>query len=425
MCAASENRLLPVFLRAAVRLSRQSMYQHETIDRSLVHQRARQFRQQTERFLVGTLSEDEFQPLRLQNGLYIQRHAPMLQVAIPYGMLSAVQLRRLAHIAREYDRGYGRFSTRQNILYSFPTLERVPDILDELAEVDLHAIQASGNCILNTAVDHFAGVAPDEVLDPRVYVEIIRQWSMLHPEFAFLPHEFKIVLSGSPEDRAAVMVQDIGLKAVFDYDGRPGFTVAVGGGLGRTPIAGDVIREFLPAADLLTYLAAILRVYNQHGRRDSKYRARIEILVKKLGVAEFRRQVAHEWSFLEGGPGTLPAAEIARVEARFTRPAYRPLPTVSVAHERHLREDSAFARWVARNVHPHRVSGYAAVTISLKKTGVPPGDVMATRMDGIADLAERHSFGELRLTHEQDVVFADVEHESLHALWLGLDKTGQ
>ena len=424
MCAASENSRLSVFQRAAVRLSRPSMYQHETIDRSLVHQRARQFRQQTERFLAGTLSEDAFWPLRLQNGLYIQRHAPMLQVGIPYGMLNVVQLRRLAHIAREYDRGYGRFSTRQNIHYGCPALERVPDILDELAEVDLHASQSSGNGILDTTGDHFAGVAPDEVLDPRVYAEIIRQWSTLHPEFALLPREFKIALSDSPEDRAAVMVQDIGLKAVFDYDGRPGFTVVVGGGLGRAPIVGHVIRDFLPAADLLTYLDAILRVYNLHGRRDDRYKARIDILVKELGVAEFRRQVAHKWSFLEGGSGTLPAAEIARVERRFTRPPYQPLPQVSAAHERHLRGDSAFARWVARNVHPHRVSGYAAVKISLKKTGVPPGDVMATRMDAIADLAERHSFGELRLTDEQDVVFADVERESLHALWVGLDKSG-
>ncbi|MEI6318360.1 MAG: nitrite/sulfite reductase [Pseudomonadota bacterium] len=396
------------------------MYQYETIDRSLVHQRAQQFRRQTERFLAGTLSEDEFRPLRLQNGLYIQRHAPMLRVAIPYGMLNAGQLRRLAHIAREYDRGYGHFSTRQNIQYNWPALERVPDILDELAEVDMHAIQTSGNCIRNTTVDHFAGVAPDEVLNPLVYAEIIRQWSTLHPEFAFLPRKFKIALSGSPEDRAAVMVHDIGLKAVFDYDGRPGFTVVVGGGLGRTPIVGHVVREFLPAADLLTYLDAILRVYNLHGRRDNKYKARIKILVKELGVAEFRRQVDHEWSYLEGGPGTLPAAEISRVEARFTRPAYQPLPQVSAAHERHLREEPAFARWVARNVHPHRVSGYVAVTISLKKTGVPPGDVTAAQMDGIADLAEQHSFGELRVTHEQNLVFADVERESLHALWTGL-----
>ena len=396
------------------------MYQYETIDRSLVRQRARQFRRQTERFLAGTLSEDEFRPLRLQNGLYIQRHVPMLRVAIPYGMLNAVQLRRLAHLAREYDRGYGHFSTRQNIQFNWPALERVPDMLDELAEVDMHAIQTSGNCIRNTTVDHFAGVAPDEVLNPLVYAEIIRQWSTLHPEFAFLPRKFKIALSGSPEDRAAVMVHDIGLKAVFDYDGRPGFTVVVGGGLGRTPIVGHVLREFLPAADLLTYLDAILRVYNLHGRRDNKYKARIKILVKELGVAEFRRQVEHEWSILEGGPGTLPAAEIARVEARFTRHAYGTLPQVSAAHERHLREDATFARWVARNVHPHRVSGYAAVTISLKKTGVPPGDVTADQMDGIADLAERHGFGELRVTHEQNLVFADVERESLHALWTGL-----
>jgi sulfite reductase (NADPH) hemoprotein beta-component len=425
MCATGENRALSVFHGAAVRLSRPSMYQHETIDRSVVHQRARQFRQQTERFLAGTLSEDEFRPLRLQNGLYIQRHAPMLQVAIPYGMLNAVQLRRLAHIAREYDSGYGRLSTCRNIHYRCPPLERVPDILDELAEVDLHAIQTSDNCCFNTMVDHFAGVAPDEVLDPRVYAEIIRQWSTLHPEFARLPREFKIALSGSPGDRAAVMVQDIGLKAVFDYDGRPGFTVVVGGVLGPAPIVGHMIREFLPAGDLLTYLDAILRVYNLHGRRDDKYKARIDILVKELGVAEFRRQVAHEWSFLEGGSGTLPAAEIARVAGRFTRPPYQPLPQVSAAHEQHLRDDSTFARWVARNVHPHRVSGYAAVKISLKKTGVPPGNVMATQMDDMADLADRHSFGELRLTDEQDVVFADVERESLHALWVGLDKSEQ
>jgi sulfite reductase (NADPH) hemoprotein beta-component len=396
------------------------MYQYETIDRGVVHQRARQFRLRTERFLAGTLNKDEFRPLRLQDGLYIQRHAPMLRVGIPYGMLNAVQLRRLAHIAREYDRGYGHFSMRQNIQYNWPALERVPDILDELAEVDMHAIQSSGNCIRNTTVDQFAGVAPDEVLNPLVYAEIIRQWSTRHPAFAFLPRKFKIALSGSPQDRAAVMVHDIGLKAVFDYDGRPGFTVVVGGCLGRTPIVGHVVRDFLPAADLLTYLDAILRVYNLHGRRDNKYKARMKILVKELGVAEFRRQVEHEWSFLEGGPGTLPAAEIARVEARFTRPACLSLPQVSAAHELYLREDAAFTRWVARNVHPHRASGYAAVTIALKKTSVPPGDITAPQMDGIADLAEQYSFGELRVTHEQNLVFADVERESLHALWTGL-----
>ena len=396
------------------------MYQYDTTERSIVRQRAWQFRRQTERFLAGMLSEEEFRPLQLQNGLYVQRHAPMLRVAIPYGMLKAGQLRTLAHIAREYDRGCGHLSTRRNIQFDWPALERVPDILEELADVDMHAIQTSGSCIRDTTVYPFPGVAPDEVLNPLAYAEIIRQWSTLHPEFAFLPRKFTIALSGSPEDQAAVMVHDIGLKALFDYDGKPGFTVVVGGGLGRTPIVGHVIREFLPAPDLLTYLDAILRVYNLHGRRDNMYKARIKILVKELGVAEFRRQVEHEWSFLEGGPGTLPAAEIARVESRFTRPVYRALPQVSAAYERHLREDSAFARWVARNVHPHRVSGYAAVTISPKKIGVPPGDITAAQMDGIADLAEQHSFGELRVTHEQNLVFADVERESLHALWIGL-----
>jgi len=396
------------------------MYQYDTIDRSIVRSRVEQFRRQTERLLSGALTEDEFRPLRLQNGLYVQRHAPMLRVAIPYGMLDATQLRRLAHIARTYDRGYGHYSTRQNIQFNWPALERVPDILAELAEVDMHAIQTSGNCIRNTTVDHFAGVAPDEVLNPLVYAEIIRQWSTLHPEFAFLPRKFKIALSGSPADRAAVMVHDIGLKAVFDYDGQPGFTVVVGGGLGRTPIIGHVVREFLPATHLLTYLDAILRVYNLHGRRDNKYKARIKILVKELGVAEFRRQVEHEWSFLEGGPGTLPPSEIARVDARFTRPAWRALPQVSAGLERHLHEDPAFARWVARNVHPHRMSGYAAVTISLKKTGVPPGDITDAQMEGVADLSERYSFGELRVTHEQNLVFADVERDALYRLWTGL-----
>jgi sulfite reductase (NADPH) hemoprotein beta-component len=348
----------------------------------------------------------------------------MLRVAIPYGVIDSRQMRQLALIARRWDRGFGHFTTRQNIQFNWPALERVPDILDELAEVDMHAIQTSGNCIRNTTVDHFAGVAPDEVLDPLVYAEIIRQWSTLHPEFAFLPRKFKIALSGSPADRAAVMVHDIGLKALFDYDGRPGFAVVVGGGLGRTPIVGHEIRAFLPAQHLLTYLDAVLRVYNRYGRRDNKYKARIKILVKELGVEEFRRQVEHEWSFLEGGPGTLPAEEIARVQSRFTRPAYRTLQHVSPEHERRLREDAAFARWVARNVHPHKVSGYAAVTIALKKTGVPPGDATADELDAIAGLAERYSFAELRVTHEQNLVFADVERESLYDLWSELSALG-
>ncbi len=400
------------------------MYRYDSIDRHIVSQRVDQFRRQTDRFLAGELTEDEFRPLRLQNGLYTQRHAPMLRVAIPYGMLNSTQLRRLARIARVYDRGYGHFSTRQNIQYNWPSLESAPDILAELAEVDMHAIQTSGNCIRNTTVDHFAGVAPDEVLNPLVYAELIRQWSTLHPEFAFLPRKFKIALSGSPEDRAAVMVHDIGLKALFNYDGEPGFAVIVGGGLGRTPIIGHQIRDFLPAEHLLTYLDAILRVYNRYGRRDNKYKARIKILVKALGLDAFRREVEQEWSFLEGGPGTLPAREIARVESRFTQPAYRPLPQVSTGLEHHLSADAAFARWVSRNVHPHKVAGYAAVTVALKKTGVPPGDVTADEMDAIAELADHYSFGELRVTHEQNLVLADVETESLYALWQALDALG-
>jgi len=400
------------------------MYRYDSIDRHIVSQRVDQFRRQTDRFLAGTLAEDEFRPLRLQNGLYIQRHAPMLRVAIPYGMLDSPQLRRLARIARVYDRGYGHFSTRQNIQYNWPSLESVPDILAELAEVDMHAIQTSGNCIRNTTVDHLAGVAPDEVLNPLVYAELIRQWSTLHPEFAFLPRKFKIALSGSPEDRAAVMVHDIGLKALFNYDGEPGFAVIVGGGLGRTPIIGQQLRDFLPAEHLLTYLDAILRVYNRYGRRDNKYKARIKILVKALGLDAFRREVEQEWSFLEGGPGTLPSREIARIESRFTHPAYRPLPQVSAGLEHHLRADAAFARWVSRNVHPHKVPGYAAVTVALKKTGVPPGDVTADEMDAIAELADQYSFGELRVTHEQNLLLADVESESLYPLWQALDALG-
>jgi sulfite reductase (NADPH) hemoprotein beta-component len=400
------------------------MYPYDPIDRRFVDQRVAQFRGQTERFLAGALSEDEFRPLRLQNGLYIQRHAPMLRVAIPYGMLSSAQLRRLAHIARTYDRGYGHFSTRQNIQFNWPELARVPDILAELAEVDMHAIQTSGNCVRNVTVDHFAGIAPDEVMNPLVYAEIVRQWSTLHPEFAYLPRKFKIAISGSPEDRAAVMVHDIGLKALHDYDGRPGFMVIVGGGLGRTPIVGQELRQFLPAEQLLTYLDAILRVYNRYGRRDNKYKSRIKILVKQLGIEAFRHEVEQEWSFLEGGPGTLPAEEVDRVAARFTRPAYRSLQQDAAAFERAQREQPAFARWASRNVHPHRVSGYAAVTVSLKPTGVAPGDVTAAQMDAIADLAERYSFGELRVTHEQNLVLADVEREDLPALWQALDALG-
>jgi len=394
------------------------MYLYDEIDQRLVDERVAQFRGQTRRFLAGELSEDSFRPLRLQNGLYIQRFAPMLRVAIPYGLLSSRQLRALAHIARKWDRGYGHFSTRQNIQYNWPKLEDVPEILAHLASVQMHAIQTSGNCIRNTTSDHFAGIAPDEIVDPLVWCELIRQWSTFHPEFAFLPRKFKIAVSGAEQDRAAIQVHDIGLQAVRAANGDIGFRVLVGGGLGRTPIIGTVIREFLPWPHLLTYLDAILRVYNRFGRRDNKYKARIKILVKELTPEEFRKQVDAEWAHLKDGPGKLTAAEVARIEARFTRPQYQQLDALSVQYTQALARERGFANWAGRNVHPHKVPGYAAVTLSLKKTGIPPGDATADQMDAVADLADRYSFGELRVSHEQNLVLSDVRQSDLHALWL-------
>ncbi|HZP87516.1 MAG TPA: nitrite/sulfite reductase [Burkholderiales bacterium] len=400
------------------------MYIYDHFDQRVVDERVAQFRDQTRRFLAGKLSEDEFRPLRLRNGLYIQRHAPMLRVAIPYGLLSTLQLRKLAHIARTYDRNYGHFSTRQNIQYNWPALERVPDILAELATVQMHAIQTSGNCVRNITTDHFAGVAPDEIVDPFVWAELLRQWSTLHPEFGFLPRKFKIAINGAVEDRAATMVHDIGIHAARTDTGEIGFRIIVGGGLGRTPIIGHVVREFLPWQHLLTYLDAILRVYNRYGRRDNKYKARIKILVKELKPAEFTRQVEEEWAHLKDGPGTLVEEEIARIEARFTRPSHLQLPDTDTHYEAALKREPAFARWVSRNVHPHRVPGYAAVTLSLKKTGVPPGDATSEQMEAVADLADRFSFGELRVTHEQNLVFADVAKRDLYELWLELKALG-
>jgi sulfite reductase (NADPH) hemoprotein beta-component len=394
------------------------MYLYDEIDQRLVDERVVQFRGQTRRFLAGELSEDNFRPLRLQNGLYIQRFAPMLRVAIPYGLLSSRQLRALAHIARKWDRGYGHFSTRQNIQYNCPKLEDVPEILAHLASVQMHAIQTSGNCIRNTTSDHFAGIAPDEIVDPLLWCELIRQWSTFHPEFAFLPRKFKIAVSGAEQDRAAIQVHDIGLQAVRGANNEIGFRVLVGGGLGRTPIIGTVIREFLPWPHLLTYLDAILRVYNRFGRRDNKYKARIKILVKELTPEEFRKQVDAEWVHLQDGPGKLTAAEVSRIEARFTRPQYQQLDTLSVQYTQALARERGFANWAGRNVHPHKVPGYAAVTLSLKKTGVPPGDATADQMDAVADLADRYSFGELRVSHEQNLVLSDVRQSDLHALWL-------
>jgi sulfite reductase (NADPH) hemoprotein beta-component len=386
------------------------VYLYDEIDQRLVDERVRQFRDQTRRFLDGQLSEDEFKALRLRNGLYIQRYAPMLRIAIPYGILSSTQLKKLADIARRYDRGYGHFSTRQNLQLNWPQLADVPEILAELATVQMHAIQTSGNGFRNVTTDHFAGVARDEIVDSFVWCELLRQWSTFHPEFSYLPRKFKIAVNGARADRAAVGVHDIGLHAVKEND-QVGFRVLVGGGLGRTPIVGVTIREFLPWPHLLSYLEAILRVYNRHGRRDNIHKARVKILVKERGAERFRDEVEAEWAHLKDGPATLTEAEVARVAARFTRPVYEKLNNIT------LDETPAFHAWHKRNVQPHKVPGYAAVTLSLKKTGVPPGDATSEQMDAIASLAERYSHGELRVSHEQNLVLADVRQRDLPALW--------
>jgi sulfite reductase (NADPH) hemoprotein beta-component len=400
------------------------VYRYDEFDSALVARRVAQFRDQTQRFLRGELSEDEFRPLRLQNGLYIQKHAPMLRVAIPYGLVSSRQLRVLAQIARQYDRGYGHFTTRQNIQFNWPTLESVPEILALLATVEMHAIQTSGNCVRNTTSDPLAGVASDEIVDPRPWCELIRQWSTLHPEFAFLPRKFKIAVTGATVDRTAALVHDIGAQAVRTPQGETGFRILVGGGQGRTPMIGYAIRDFLPAAELLNYFDAILRVYNLHGRRDNKYKARIKILVKELTQAEFTRQVEAEWERLRGGPGTVPDDEIARLAAHFAEPAYQDFIRDSLAYRAAIADSRPFSRWAARNVKAHKRKGYAVVTLSLKRTGTPPGDVTDAELDAIAELAERYSFGEARVTHEQNLVLADVLQNDLHALWERLTALG-
>ena len=400
------------------------MYRYDDIDHRIVAERVAQFRDQTQRFLAGRLAVDDFKPLRLQNGLYIQKHAPMLRVAIPYGLLSSAQVRMFAHIARKYDRGYGHFSTRQNIQFNWPKLVDVPDILADLATVEMHAVQTSGNCIRNTTTDHFAGIAPDELVNPLVWTEVIRQWSTFHPEFAFLPRKFKIAVSGAEQDRAAIQVHDIGLQAVRDDKGEVGFKVYVGGGLGRTPIVGQVIRDFLPWRHLITYLEAIIRVYNRYGRRDNIYKARIKILVKERSIAEYRKEVDAEWAQLVDGVGTLTREVVDGIAARFTQPAYRTLPQKDSELQTFLDAETGFVRWHGRNVYPHKVPGYAAVTLSLKHPGIPPGDVTDKLMDAIADLADRYSFSELRVTHEQNLVLPDVEQRQLHALWRELKALG-
>lgn len=393
------------------------MYRYDQYDHQIVKERIAQYRDQVRRRLSDELAEDEFRILRLQNGLYMQRHAYMLRIAVPYGLLASNQMRMFAHIARKYDRGYGHFTTRQNIQFNWINLEESPDILEELATVEMHAIQTSGNCIRNTTSDELAGVAADEIIDPRPYAEIIREWSTFHPEFAYLPRKFKIAINGAVEDRAATAVHDIGLHVIKNEQGEVGFRVMVGGGMGRTPILGSVICEFLPWQHVMTYLEAILRVYNQYGRRDNIYKARIKILVKAIGIDEYRRQVEQEWQDIKDGPGTLTQEELNRVAAYFTMPAYEMLPATDDAFEQKKAEDKAFGNWLKRNVKAHKVPGYAAVVMSLKKTGLPPGDATDKQLDFMADLADKYSFGELRVTHEQNIVLSDVKIRDLYAVW--------
>ena len=395
------------------------MYHYDATDKAIVQARVRQFRGQTERFLAGQLSEDDFRPLRLQNGLYIQRHAPMLRIAIPYGLLSSTQLRTLADITGRYDRGTGHFTTRQNLQLNWIELPKVPDILEQLASVEMHAIQTSGNCIRNITTDQFAGIAEDEIADPRPWAEVLRQWSTFHPEFAYLPRKFKVAISGSLDDRAAIRVHDMGLQLVKNDAGEIGFTVYAGGGLGRTPLIGQKMIDFLPWQHLLTYSEALVRVYNRYGRRDNPYKARIKILVKAIGSEEFARQVEEEWLHIKDGPNTLTAEEVARVANQFAPPAYAadPASTSTLASIAAQHDNKAFSRWLERNVHAHKVPGYAAVTLSLKTPGAAPGDATVAQMEAAAALADEFSFGELRVTHEQNLVLADVPHKDLHAVW--------
>ena len=396
------------------------MYRYDTIDQTLVAERVAQFRDQTRRFLAGQLSEDEFKPLRLRNGLYIQTHAPMLRVAVPYGLLSTRQLRMLAHLARKYDRGYGHFTTRQNIQYNWPKLEDVPDMLADLATVEMHAIQTSGNCIRNVTADHFAGIAPDEIDDPRPYCEIIRQWSTVHPEFNYLPRKFKIAVTGSPADRAASEVHDIGLHMRRNEAGEVGFEVLVGGGLGRTPIIGKVIREFLPREHLLSYLEAILRIYNREGRRDNIYKARIKILVKATGEVAFREAVEAEWALLRDTALRLDVAEIDRMRAFFVPLPYETLSDIDATDGR----EPEFAAWYRYNTRAHKMPGYRAVVVSLKAPEIAPGDITAAQMDDLAELADRISSGQVRSTHDQNLILGEVRQQDLYETWQGLSALG-
>ncbi|MEO0679301.1 MAG: nitrite/sulfite reductase, partial [Pseudomonadota bacterium] len=403
------------------------MYRYDEFDAALVRERVQEFRGQVARRLSGALTEDEFKPLRLMNGLYLQLHAYMLRVAIPYGTLSARQMRALAEIAEKYDRGYGHFTTRQNIQFNWPRLRDVPEILDLLAEVEMHAIQTSGNCIRNTTSDPFAGVAPDEIEDPRVTCELIRQWSTLHPEFTFLGRKFKIAVTAAEEDRAAIRVHDIGLRIVKNAAGEHGYEVWVGGGQGRTPMIAKVLRAFLPKADLLPYLEAALRIYNLHGRRDNKYKARIKILVHELGIDAYREEVEAEFAAMAAsGPGGAAPddAEVARIAAYFAPKAYAPRADDNARFDRMAKANAGFARWAAQNTVAHREPGYVAAVISLKPVGGAPGDATAEQMRAMAEAAERFSLDELRVTHEQNVVLPHVARDDLPALYALLRSQG-
>ncbi|WP_116809068.1 nitrite/sulfite reductase [Steroidobacter cummioxidans] len=389
------------------------MYQYDQIDQALVDQRVAQYRDQTQRFLAGQLSDDDFKSLRLRNGLYIQKHAPMLRISIPYGLLRPDQVRMLGRIAREYDKGYGHFSTRQNMQFNWPKLEQVPDILELLATVQLHGIQTSGNCIRNVTADHLAGVAADELEDPRPWCEYVRQWATLHPEFSYLPRKFKIAVTGSPADRAASRVHDVGLHLVKNEQGEVGFEVLVGGGLGRAPMIGHVIREFLPKKDLLAYLEAILRVYNLEGRRDNIHKARIKILVKAIGPAKFRELVEEEFAAAKDTAPVFDAADFERIKAFFVPKSYEVLQDQDVVSGK----PQEFRNWYQYNTRKHKVAGYRAVYVSLKSPKRPPGDITADELDHVANLAEQYSLGELRSTHDQNVLFAHVKQSDLFALW--------
>jgi sulfite reductase (NADPH) hemoprotein beta-component len=391
------------------------MYLYNEFDQTLVNERVEQFRDQTTRFLNGDLTEEQFRPLRLMNGLYIQTHAPMLRVNIPYGLLSSKQLRMLAHIAHKYDKNYGHFTTRQNIQYNWPALEQVPNILADLASVQMHAIQSSGNCIRNTTSDPLAGVCKDEIEDPRPYCEIIRQWSTLHPEFSYLPRKFKIAVSGSPKDRAATQVHDIGLHVKKDGDGQIGFEVLVGGGLGRTPVIGQTIAPFIAEKDLLSYLEAILRTYNRFGRRDNKYKARIKILVRETGLETFKEQVEAEWATIRDGQLTLTDDNIQRVKNYFTPLNYE--TANDEALEQHLANSGAFRQWFKQNTKEHKQPGYRVAFVSLKSPNCPPGDITNVQMEQVANMADQFSFGQIRTTHDQNLALTDVKSADLYALW--------